>query len=39
MKLEVGENIKKFNNQFTHEMKTPLGVINGYSELIEENRL
>ena len=26
---------KDFINQFTHEMKTPLGVINGYSELIE----
>lgn len=27
---------KDFVNQFTHEMKTPLGIINGYSELIEE---
>lgn len=27
---------KDFINQFTHEMKTPLGIINGYSELIEE---
>ena len=26
---------KDFINQFTHEMKTPLGIINGYSELIE----
>ena len=31
--------MEDFINQFTHEMKTPLGVINGYSELIEENRL
>lgn len=31
------ENLRKdFINQFTHEMKTPLGIINGYSELIEE---
>lgn len=31
------EGLKKdFVNQFTHEMKTPLGIINGYSELIEE---
>lgn len=31
------ENFRKdFINQFTHEMKTPLGIINGYSELIEE---
>ena len=28
---------KDFINQFTHEMKTPLGIINGYSELIEES--
>ncbi len=27
---------KDFINQFTHEMKTPLGIINGYGELIEE---
>ena len=27
---------KDFINQFTHEMKTPLGIINGYSELLEE---
>lgn len=27
---------KDFINQFSHEMKTPLGIINGYSELIEE---
>lgn len=27
---------RDFVNQFTHEMKTPLGIINGYSELIEE---
>ena len=27
---------KDFINQFTHEMKTPLGIINGYSELIDE---
>ena len=27
---------KDFINQFTHEMKTPLSIINGYSELIEE---
>lgn len=27
---------KEFINQFTHEMKTPLGIINGYSELLEE---
>lgn len=38
------ENVKKleslrkdFINQFTHEMKTPLGIINGYSELIQES--
>jgi signal transduction histidine kinase len=31
------ENLRKdFINQFTHEMKTPLGIINGYSELIDE---
>lgn len=27
---------KEFINQFTHEMKTPLGIINGYSELLDE---
>lgn len=27
---------KDFINQFTHEMKTPLGIINGYSELLDE---
>lgn len=27
---------KDFINQFTHEMKTPLGIINGYSELLNE---
>ena len=33
-KLEVLR--KDFVDQFTHEMKTPLSIINGYSELIEE---
>lgn len=27
---------KDFINQFTHEMKTPLGIINGYSELLND---
>lgn len=36
-KVKELENLRKdFVNQFTHEMKTPLGIINGYSELIEE---
>lgn len=29
---------KDFINQFTHEMKTPLGIINGYGELIEDTK-
>ena len=33
------ESIRKdFINQFTHEMKTPLGIINGYGELIEDTK-
>ncbi len=36
-KVKELESLRKdFINQFTHEMKTPLGIINGYSELIEE---
>lgn len=36
-KVKELESLRKdFVNQFTHEMKTPLGIINGYSELIEE---
>ncbi len=36
-KVKELESLRKdFVNQFTHEMKTPLGIINGYSELIDE---
>ena len=36
-KVKELESLRKdFINQFTHEMKTPLGIINGYSELIDE---
>ena len=36
-KVKELESLRKdFVNQFTHEIKTPLGIINGYSELIEE---
>ena len=36
-KVKELESLRKdFINQFTHEMKTPLGIINGYSELLEE---
>lgn len=36
-KIKELESLRKdFVNQFTHEMKTPLGIINGYSELIDE---
>lgn len=36
-KVKKLESLRKdFINQFTHEMKTPLGIINGYNELIEE---